>query len=123
MERPTNPVFNKTIYLSGPMSGMPDLNREAFERAEARCYELGARFVLNPREFWGHTDRAPEWYMRRDLHLLTNPGGGDGEGVAFDALLALPGYRMSRGAMAEVMCAELSGIEVVRYSDLLGVSA
>ena len=61
--------------------------------------------------------------MRRDLHLLTNPGGGDGEGVAFDALLALPGYRMSKGAMAEVMCAELSGIEVLRYSDLLGVTA
>ena len=121
MEKPTNPLFNKHVYLSGPMTGMPDLNREAFARAEERAYELGARYVFNPREHWGHTDRAPEWYMRHDLHALVMEKGDGLDGPAHEVLLALPGYMCSKGARCEVMVAQLCGIKVVRYSDLLGV--
>ena len=119
----TNPIRGKVVYLSGPMSGIEDLNRPAFAKAESRAYELGARFVFNPCEHWVHSDRPSEWYMRHDLHMLTCSECGDGDGIAFDVLLALPGYMMSRGARCEAFVAMMSGIEVVRYSDLLGVRA
>lgn len=123
MDRPTNPLFDKNVYLSGPMAGMPDLNREAFAAAEELAYGLGARYVFNPREHWGHTDRAPEWYMRHDLHALVMEKGDGHDGPVYEALVALPGSELSKGARCEALVARLCGIEVVRYSDLLGVGA
>ena len=125
MDVPTNPVRGKNVFLSGPMSGMPDLNRDAFARAEARVRELGARVVFNPCEWWRQGGEQPDWtseqFMRADLHLLT--ASVDGVTPTFDVLVALPGHRQRAGSRAEVMAAEMSGITLVRYSDLLGVVA
>lgn len=117
----TNPIRGRVVYLSGPMSGIRDYNRPAFAKAMRRAYALGARYVFNPCEYWGHYDRSGEWYMRHDLHVLTRCL--DESGTAFDVLLALPGYMRSNGARCEVLVARACGIEVVRYSDLLGVVA
>ena len=40
----------RTIYISGPMSGIEDLNRSAFESAEKKIQEMG-HIALNPHRF------------------------------------------------------------------------
>lgn len=116
-------LAGKSVYLSGPMSALPDLNRDGFARAEQRVRELGARLVFNPCEWWRQGGELPDWThaqaIRADLNMLTM--SVDGTKPAFDVIVALPGYRNSLGASLEVAVAEACGIELVRYSDLLGV--
>lgn len=115
----SNPVEGLNVYLCGPITGMPNHNREAFARAERRVMELGAKSVFNPIEWWGHVDRPREWYMRGDIHMLT--GSADGTNPTFGAIVALPGYMAHPGSRTEVLVANACGIEFVRYVDLLGL--
>lgn len=81
------------IYISGPMSGLPDHNYPAFFAAAEEIREQGHEPV-NPAE------GAPggwTWaqYMRRDLMLL----------LTADAVFVLPGWEHSRGARLECVIA------------------
>ena len=85
------------IYISGPMTGLPDNNREAFARA-ATMLRADPRFteVISPAEL----DHAPgaTWadFMRRDIEEL----------VKCDAIYLLDGRKTSRGAQLEMQIAE-----------------
>ena len=90
-----------TIFISGPMSGLPDFNRPAFMSEAARLRALGY-FVFNPGE-----NTAPpsgEWadWMRLSIRQLT---------VA-QALVALPGWIDSQGARLEQVVAQELGLPV-----------
>lgn len=89
------------VYLSGPMTGLPDFNRPAFVDAERllSCYGVD---VLNPARHG--FDPAKTWadYMR--LALL--------DVAACDAVALLPGWERSRGAQLEVHVASSLGIPV-----------
>lgn len=79
------------IYISGPMSGMLNNNREAFREAAKRFKKLGWE-PLNP----AATDKEAEektWlgFMRKDLRLLADA----------DAIAMLPGWHNSNGAKVE----------------------
>jgi hypothetical protein len=78
------------VYLSGPMTGLPDFNYPAF-MAEAARLRAAGRVVVNPAEF----GEVPgfEWhqYLRRDIRLLT----------ACTAIHMLPGWSKSKGARLE----------------------
>lgn len=92
------------VYISGPMTGIPDYNRDAFLAAEARLLELGHR-VENPWRFgavegWDHFD-----YMHRDIAAL----------ALCSAIHMLPGWWHSRGARKEWLVARwVLGLRRVR---------
>lgn len=102
----------KTVYLSGPMDGKPDLNRAAFAEAESAAYDNGADWVFNPCEYFRIKDQMPDWprgkFMLHDMRALLDA----------DVLVALDDADESRGARLEMMVAQACGIEVVRASDL-----
>lgn len=97
----------KSVYISGPMTGLPDLNREAFAWAEALVSMRGLTPV-NP-----HTLCDPSWdwnrCMRADVKAL----------CACDALLLLPGWERSNGAQLELHIAHRLGLVVLTDADAL----
>lgn len=87
------------IYISGPMTGMKDLNHLAFIAAQRDIQALGYD-VFSPHE--APTFSTWEEYMRFDIaQLLTC------EGIAM-----LPGWELSRGAQLEKQIATALGMPV-----------
>jgi len=82
------------IYISGPMSGMPDLNVPAFNEA-AKALRAAGYTVTNPAELDAQdAGKVMTWeqYMRRDIAAL----------MQCDGIATLPGWTNSRGATLEV---------------------
>jgi thioesterase domain-containing protein len=93
------------VYLSGPMTGLPDLNFPAFHQAAARLRASGYT-VINPAEM----DEAEagvqrEWheYLRRDIRVL----------VDCTHIAMLPGWEKSKGARLERHIAQELGMGVI----------
>ena len=89
------------IYISGPISGLPDGNFEAFREAEEAITERG-HTAINP-----HTDCAGfigGWsdYMRADIRAMMDA----------DAVLMLPDWEKSRGAALEMQLAMQLNIHI-----------
>lgn len=82
----------KILYLSSPMSGLPDLNRPAFYAAAKRLRVAGY-IVINPPEL-DRREPCNTWEecLQRDLRQLTKC-----EGIA-----TLPNWTKSRGANLEI---------------------
>lgn len=87
-----------TIYIAGPMTGLPDYNRDSFNMAEAELNARGHR-VLNPA-------KLPE--LPYEMYLPINRAMLDGA----DAIYMLPGWKGSRGARLEYEYAQEIGLEV-----------
>lgn len=102
----------KRIYLSGPMTGMPDLNFPAFNAAASALRSAG-HDVVNPAEI--NPDSAMPWEqcMRADIKALCD----------CDTIAMLPGWENSKGAHLEVHVAHRLGIKVVRIEDIAGGEA
>ena len=92
----------KRIYISGPMTGMPELNFPAFHAEAARLTALGYEVVnpakLNPDPETGWRER-----MRNDLAAL----------LTCDALALMDGWQKSAGAHLEMHVAHRVGMEIV----------
>lgn len=96
-------MVDKRIYISGPMTGVPEHNFPAFHAAAERLRRAGYT-VVNPAEnFAGRTDLSRELYMRLDVGLL----------ATCDAVAMLPGWRDSRGARVEYLLAREMGLELM----------
>jgi nucleoside 2-deoxyribosyltransferase len=95
-----------TVYLSGPISGIPDY-RERFAQAARYIEHLGSFEVINP----AATIERPEWdwsdWMLYDLALMTKA----------DVLVTLPGSERSPGATVERAFALGLGIPVVDLAE------
>lgn len=113
-----------TVYVAGPMAGMPDHNFPAFEAATRILSEHGVTVVsphedvsvahLKLAEELGEDYRnSPEYrnYLARDIGLVAK----------CDALVLLPGYEHSKGAMAEVYFARAVGIPCYSIKDMLNL--
>lgn len=90
------------IYISGPMTGHPDLNFPAFHEAAA-SWRAGGHEVVSPAELEGPDDEAWAYYLRRDLKVL----------VDCDAIVLLAGWETSKGAALELHVARALGMEVI----------
>lgn len=86
-----------TLYLSGPMTGLPDNNYPAFHQAAAALRAAGYT-VLNPAENTPPNDN-PDWsdWMRVAIRQMLDA----------DALAILPGWSKSSGALAEACIARV----------------
>jgi len=81
----------KTIYISGPMTGKEDFNREAFKNAVVALVSQGWA-VVNPHEVpTGKEEPSYNDYMRADLKAMLD----------CEALYMLDGWEDSKGANIE----------------------
>ena len=93
-----------TLYIAGPMRGVPDFNFPAFRAAAAKLRAAGYG-VVSPHELHSGALTLP-WseYMRRDIAILCSGAVG---GVAL-----LPGWDNSQGATLERSVAVATGLDV-----------
>ena len=90
------------VYISGPMSGLPDANRHAFNEAERYLRETFGCEVLNPAHMPdGLTYRQ---YIAHAMMLLAHA----------TVVALLPGFEESLGAALEVLVADRDGVPVVK---------
>lgn len=101
----------KRIYISGPMTGIPEYNYPAFDRAAIVLSEHGYEPV-NPAEIsrvleceFAEMNLTPNRfdYLRRDIAELVKCNG----------IFMLPGWQDSEGAKLEHTVALACGIEEV----------
>lgn len=95
----------KRVYIAGPMTGLPEFNFPAFNRAAARLRHDGWH-VENPAEH-GHVEGAG-WadYLRWDISRIATCG----------AIYLLPGWSKSKGAILEVHIAQVLDLRVIPAS-------
>ena len=92
----------KRIYLSGPMTGIPDHNIPAFNATAEKLRSLG-HDVVNPAEITPQDGTAWEDYMRADLQAL----------LTCDTIALMGGWENSKGAHLELHLAHRVGMTVV----------
>lgn len=87
------------VYISGPMTGLPEYNYPAFIKAKKMLEEKGY-VVLSPHE----APKSESWegYMRHDLKLVCDS----------HVICMLPGWKKSRGALLEKLVADNLGLDV-----------
>ena len=104
------------IYISGPMTGIPEFNFPAFNQAATRLRGCGLD-VVNPAEINKDTTMSWEDCMRADIKALCD----------CDTIVMLPGWENSKGAHLEVHIAHRLGIRVLGlrdiYDELLATAA
>lgn len=114
-----------TLYLAGPMRGIPEFNFPAFFEAEARLVSAGFN-VINPArrdvdngfDYRGKTGNEDLSEVRFDLReaLLWDLEAVSGS----DGVALLHGYSKSSGAQAEIALAKALGIPFKVVAQWLG---
>jgi len=95
--------MSKIIYISGPMTGIKNVNRDAFNATEIRLRKMGF-VVLNPTV--NPDGLSYEQYMRIDFAML----------AVCSAIYMLAGHLKSKGATAELAYAKSCGFDVFYQS-------
>jgi nucleoside 2-deoxyribosyltransferase len=87
------------LYLAGPMTGLPEHNFPAFNRAASMLRAAGHE-VINPVDING--DTATPWAdcLRADIEQL----------IKCDGIALLPGWDKSKGASLECFIAKALGM-------------
>jgi uncharacterized protein DUF4406 len=85
------------IYLSGPMTGLVDLNRPTFYKATKALRKKGYSVVNPPELDKNEPQRSWEGCLRRDIKWL----------VKCRAVATLPHWTKSRGANLEIYIAKV----------------
>jgi len=109
--------MKRKLYLSGPMTGIPNWNRQSFDDAAKQLTDLGYE-VINPFDLPEPVKPNPlndsmEWaaYLARDVIGILN-------GMA-DTVVMLPGWYDSKGACLEEAVARMKSIPVVTLGQIL----
>lgn len=98
----------KRIYLSGPMSNLPDLNFPAFTAAADALRAKGFD-VINPAEINPEGEKTWHACMRADIKALCD----------CHTIALLPGWENSAGAHLELNLAHRLGMRVVMLETLI----
>jgi len=96
------------VYLSGPMTGLPNHNYPAFHRAAAALRQAGHR-VVNPAEIPFAPGSTWQQCMRADLQAM----------LACDAIALMAGWERSAGAQLELHVAHRVGLQVLYVDQLI----
>jgi len=92
------------IYISGPITGRKDFNREAFDKAGIIIQGLGfdpvSPFDVSPY----HPGKKWIDYMLEDIPAM----------LKCEAVAALPGWIWSRGARIEIAIAWMLKIKIIK---------
>lgn len=98
------------VYLSGPMTGRPDCNREAFKQGAAALKELFYEVVV-PHDVTEGLPSDATWadYMREDIKAMMD----------CEAIVMLPEWETSKGARVELSLAFDLGMPVLFLDDLV----
>ena len=94
----------QTVYLSGPMTGLPDYNRAAFNlRAEA--FRAAGYTVNNPAEISvAHgTSKSYGFYFKRAMRMLLNS----------DVVYVFGDITESKGAIMELDVAKMAEMPII----------
>lgn len=90
------------IYISGPMTGLPDLNYQAFAQCAKQLRATGWE-VVNPAEHFGGAQDLPRHkFLAADVLALVQKCWG---------VVLLPGWHESEGAKLEAQIALDLGYE------------
>jgi hypothetical protein len=98
-------LTNKTVYLSGGITGVPDY-RDAFAIAKEHALHAGASVVINPAELPSGWDW--EHYMAACLGVLR----------CADCVVMLPGWQASKGACIEIKHAMRRGVKCYELEEV-----
>lgn len=95
----------RQYYISGPITGMKNLNREAFFRAEVHIVATLLGYPINPHRVGACLPDSATWldYMRVDIAAM----------MEADTVYMLRGWWKSRGARIEWFIAKLLGFAVM----------
>jgi hypothetical protein len=105
---PAHEVAYPRIYISGPVTGIPNENRPAFTAAELQL--RGAAFaVVNPLTLPHRHDKTWASYMRECIPAM----------LSCESVALLPGWQLSRGAIVERDLAVTLGMDVRPLADWL----
>ena len=96
------------VYISGPMTGLPNLNFPAFNAA-AEVLRVNGFDPVNPVDI--NPDPNATWVecLRNDIAAV----------CTCDAVALLPGWENSRGAHLEVQVAHALGLKIRTFQALL----
>lgn len=102
----------RVTYISGPMTGIPEYNFPMFEHITKALRSAGEK-VFSPHEVV-HPDNGElgslpwEEYIRKDLQMMLDN---------CNAILLLPGWRLSKGATFERLVAVKLNFEVYELQE------
>ncbi len=103
-------IIPNSIYIAGPMSGLPEFNYPAF-RAAARYLRGRGWYVVNPADINADAVEAQRpWAdcMRLDIAEL----------VKCQTVYMLPGWETSQGATLEHHLARRLGLHIIYAGDV-----
>ena len=98
------------VYISGPITGIKNGNKKAFQEAADLITKLGDT-PINPHEICKWLPKDSTWHEYMKICLI--------EMLKSDKVMMLPGYTESEGAMMESNLAYSMQIEVIYYQDVL----
>lgn len=100
--------MNRIIYLSGPITGMPEKNHPLFMEVAGRLRAMGHR-VYNPREFtWTEAVFPKRKAFAEYCAFICNEA---------DTIVFLPGWQRSLGCGAEHALALNCSLEIIEWAD------
>lgn len=105
-------VLHSRMYVSGPVTGIPELNKPQFMEAELFVRSLGFQ-VWNPQHIPSpevplEGDDLWKWYMHFCVRAIP----------LCDSMLMLPDWQNSKGAVWEHRIAKMLGLEIY-YSPVI----
>jgi uncharacterized protein DUF4406 len=96
-------------YISGKITGLSDMGRKKFEDAKNKLhFDYGTdAIIVNPHNLPSRHDKRWQSYMKVCLAAL----------LRCNALIILPDWKKSRGAIVEVMIANIVSIPLYEIND------
>lgn len=97
------------VYLSGPMTGLPNNNKEAFNKY-AVYYRSQGFNIKNPAEFPENNTQSYNDWLKRDIEILM---------TECNAIMMMPGWEASNGAKVEKHVAESLGYQILDACEII----